>query len=1516
MAVVGTAEVMIVPIIKGFGSVGAQIRTELGTVGTAAAGMSGQLTTAGKAAAGTAGQVAGAGRAAAGAAGQVGAAGTAAAGAARGMGQAGAAAAGAAGGLGQAGQAATGAAGAIRAAGGAASATGGALRSAARDTSTWGLGIGAAAEKAKGFVLAATKITSVLGVAGVAAALYKGTQDANKFNAEIQKLSTQAGVSYEKLEDLKIGVLDIAGKVGADPDSLAESLFHVESNFASMGITSEKALSLVTTAAKGAQVGHAGLVDVTNALTAAVAAEIPGVENLDEAMGYLNATVGSGDMSMQDLANAMGTGAVAVVKGYGLSIKDVGAALAVFGDNNIRGAQAGTNLRMVVQSLAVPAKGGADALERLGLTQDSLAKDMQKGGLNAAVTDLHTRLEKAGISAQQQGQVLTEAFGKKAGTGLAILVSQFDRLESKYPELEHGATRFGEAWAGTQKTTKQKIDELKGSFDALLINIGNSTQGIQGKLAGAGAGAIQKLSMGAAAFANSASTGDVTTSSTKWVGQVELAGVKARAEIKRLGETLSNVKKIVSDLAPTFEHVAVVVGGGLVVGLHAFEGVVNLAANHTTALKVALIAIGGIMLANKVATLALTAAQAAQNIVFLITDLRTSSATVALGANSVAKTQNLIGTRLLTAAYNSSLVTLLRTTVAWTAQKVAMVASAVATRAMVAGQWLLNAAMSANPVMLVVIAIAALVAGAILAYKHVGWFRDAVDAVGRALKSAGEWVVKTAKAFGRDLVVAFHAVEDAAKSVGRFFSRIYDDAKHWLGVALDFVKKWWPLILIVMSGGALAIPVLIAKYWRQIYDFTVRIFTDVKNFVVRIFNDVKNGIMAAVNAVVDFFERHWRLILVIATGVTGLLVVLIVNNWSRITGFFKAGWETVSGFISRMWHDVAGFFSSMWSDVSNFARRIWNDVSGFFQKLWSDVSGFASRIWRDVAGFFSDLWRDVSSWATRTWHDVAGFFSDLWRDVSGFAKRIWSDVAGFFADLWRDVSGWATRIWHDVAGFFTNLWHDVSGFVSNLWHDVAGFFSNLWRDVTGWAGRIWHETSAPFISLWHDMTTTASNLWKDVTGWFERIKNDITNSVKTATGWIKGAWDGLKDIFKAPINFLINPIYNDGIRKVWNAFAPIVHESKLEPVNGFAAGGPITGGVPGRDSVLAWLMPGEHVWTAAEVAAAGGQKAMFALRRLFGGGTQARGPGMALGGVVGAVVNAVTDPLGTLEALGSGTLDVLGTAVHWVRGALADAAQAAFTPIRAAVNSTLGQGEDWKGAAGRMAVRPMDAIVELLRGQDKTDQAAAAQAAASAGGAARWAPVMTAALAQAGESASWLSLGLQRMNQESGGDPNAVNRWDSNWTAGHPSVGLMQLINSTFAAYAGPYRNTGPFSYGVSTDPMANVYASIKYTDARYGSLSAWGRPGGYDTGGGKAWPTGTLGYNLSGETEYVWKGSQLAGMSTATTRGGTTNTFHVAVDARGSTDPAATERAVRRGVADALATLDQMLQQGVGGGS
>lgn len=171
----------------------------------------------------------------------------------------------------------------------------------------------------------------------------------------------------------------------------------------------------------------------------------------------------------------------------------------------------------------------------------------------------------------------------------------------------------------------------------------------------------------------------------------------------------------------------------------------------------------------------------------------------------------------------------------------------------------------------------------------------------------------------------------------------------------------------------------------------------------------------------------------------------------------------------------------------------------------------------------------------------------------------------------------------------------------------------------------------------------------------------------------------------------------------------------------FAGGGMVTGGTPGRDSVISALMPGELVVPAAMVA--GG-----AVDHLRG-----KLPGFAAGGLVGAV--DFTAAQGGSFAASTGT-------------AFGNAVAAAFQ-------------------------------------KDAAAAAAAAAAAGGAGGSAvtRWAPDILRVLAMLRQDSSNLGAVEHRISVESGGNPNAINLWDVNAKNGDPSRGLMQVIGATFARY-------------------------------------------------------------------------------------------------------------------------------------
>ncbi|MCT3542045.1 hypothetical protein EFS03_03430 [Lentilactobacillus buchneri] len=129
------------------------------------------------------------------------------------------------------------------------------------------------------------------------------------------------------------------------------------------------------------------------------------------------------------------------------------------------------------------------------------------------------------------------------------------------------------------------------------------------------------------------------------------------------------------------------------------------------------------------------------------------------------------------------------------------------------------------------------------------------------------------------------------------------------------------------------------------------------------------------------------------------------------------------------------------------------------------------------------------------------------------------------------------------------------------------------------------------------------------------------------------------------------------------------------------------------------------------------------------------------------------------------------------------------------------------------------------------DNAAGSYGNPAGDGVSRWRKYVVKALKANGFSASpsQISAWMRVIARESNGNPKAINKWDSNAKAGHPSKGLVQTIDSTFNAYK--FKGHGQIYNGFD-----DLLAGINYMKHIYGKgPSAFARvsgPEGYARGG------------------------------------------------------------------------------------
>ena len=193
-------------------------------------------------------------------------------------------------------------------------------------------------------------------------------------------------------------------------------------------------------------------------------------------------------------------------------------------------------------------------------------------------------------------------------------------------------------------------------------------------------------------------------------------------------------------------------------------------------------------------------------------------------------------------------------------------AFSVAETAATAAQWLLNAAMSANPIMILVVAIAALVAGLV-------WFFTQTEA-------------------GRQLWAEFTGfLQSKWQYITDFFQTTWQNITQWFSDAAANIQNGWNALTAFIGS----IPGRIQVF-----------FAGIGQWFANKFNEVRNGIANGFNSAVSFVASIPGRIL----NALGNLGGLLWNAGASIMRGFLNGLKSVWGNITSFVGNIAGWIAS------------------------------------------------------------------------------------------------------------------------------------------------------------------------------------------------------------------------------------------------------------------------------------------------------------------------------------------------------------------------------------------------------------------------------------------------------------------------------------------------------------------------------------------------------------------------------------------------------------------------------
>jgi TP901 family phage tail tape measure protein len=299
-------------------------------------------------------------------------------------------------------------------------------------------------------------------LAGAFVAAEKATSDFDKSLSGVQAVSSASAAEMDKLRKAAL-------QAGADTAFTATQAADAEAELVKAGVSVADTLN---GGLKGAlSLAAAGQLDLADAATiSANAMNTFGLHGSDVShiADVLAAAANKSAADVKELAYGMQQGGLVAAQ-TGLTFEDTTAVLAAFADRGLKGADAGTSLKTMLEKLNAPTSQARTLMEQLGIqTYDSSGKFV---GITTVAGELHDRM--ATLTDAQRNQAMATIFGSDAIRAASVLYNLGSDGVKGYKDAVNDSGAASRMASAQMDNLSGDLEQLGGSLETALIKGGS-----------------------------------------------------------------------------------------------------------------------------------------------------------------------------------------------------------------------------------------------------------------------------------------------------------------------------------------------------------------------------------------------------------------------------------------------------------------------------------------------------------------------------------------------------------------------------------------------------------------------------------------------------------------------------------------------------------------------------------------------------------------------------------------------------------------------------------------------------------------------------------------------------------------------------------------------------------------------------------------------------------------------------------------------------------------------------------
>lgn len=849
--------------------------------------------------------------------------------------------------------------------------------------------------------------------------------------------------------------------------------------------------------------------------------------------------------------------ASAVASGMGLSFNDTTNALAVFAQNGLKGSDAGTSLKTMLQNLNPQTDKAIAKFTELGLmTEDGANQFYTAEGKIKSFAEISQLLQDklGGLTKQEQQMALKTMFGTDAVRAATIAMNEGSEGANS---MQEAISKVTAADVAKEKLNNLRgaVEGLSGSFETFQIKVGTAVLPLLTTLVKAVDKFVDKLgqSQGLDKFINI--LGQLNPILDHFVNGTKLSG----EQLTKYQESVAGVTSAIKPLIP----LAAVVGSALALDA-ALPGIKLLSKGFTSFSGVISGAVSGPMklfqsgISNLIGLFPkIGGSLAASTAVGMsaLNGMTTAMATimqVAIASVGPAAILGLVvaGLGLVNNQFGKQIDEMLNTVTTKGPEIIMNLVNGITSQLpqlMASGTELIAKFADAISTMIPVLINAGMqIVGTLV--QGVG--QNAPSLISSALQVVTSFISSVASALPQlinmGMQLLLNLVNGIIQNIPQIVSSVQQILSSFVGSITEnlpqIIQTGIQILLGLIDGLTQMLPQLLPVALNAILQLIQGLMSNIPQLM--------QGAVQIVNGLCNFIVQNLPMLLQAAIQIIMAIVNGLVQNLPQI---ISAGVQIIISLITTIIQMLPQIAMAGLQIITSLASAILEAIPNVLQGAWDGIKNGFSNLWDTITGKSKETSTKVSNDATSTSNTMGSAYSQANMNITGSMNQMNANVSSLSTMSSNNAINAAANAKNQTTAQYQGMQRNVSASTNSLANSVgqntqsassaasknaSQANANVSKDFQSMYGNVNQTTASASNAVSQNMNQASSNaskasstMYKNVTGNAKNINTGSSKEISTMTRNVNQSMNNMSQTVTSAMNKVTNTI-NSGFSKI------------------------------------------------------------------------------------------------------------------------------------------------------------------------------------------------------------------------------------------------------------------------------------------------------------------------------------------------------------------------------------------------